>query len=875
MEGESTLLTMESDVPSSSHQVKSSRAAVRCLTCRLKHVRCDGAQPVCSTCLRKDQTCEYPTSASHPAAKPSSAKANLTGRQLAGKTRTVRACLVCRGAKRKCDGEMPERLKFLHLICTHFLRGRNMVRTVTDLDSMWALFEKRYRGELYLRIKRRNRKRPESPSDERPHKQIRISHPRVLNQSGGKQNISLPSLRKERVRSPRESPSLQLVGAISKTSSEGDESKESDEEESSSQDDEKEPNAGSVRRSIPSVQSLPVKTQGSSGHGSSEASEYVGPFTPQAHPTTAEKAQESQESSDSDVSVEMGDGAESPNSAESEQDRDDLSLFLPGLRQAVFQRTGVSRPGSTLESDRELKRLSKVANQKSEKMLFPDPVNLILPQRNAANELVSLYLTREYVNMPIFHREDFTDRYKSLWNETEQRGSRISVSGDSCIFYGILNGIFAIGTLLRDPNDLNDSEQYFQRCQNLIFMNGMEEGGIIHVQAYLIMAQYFLAANNLRDAWKSIGLAIRAAQSLHLHLVSGSHHLTPREDQELPRRVWHCSLTLECIIAMNMGITTLTKHTSETPLPFPANRDYIDRLASEGQGDPDPGIDRPSIIEFFNNSARLYHRYNALVPIMQELQLTDSGSARKKLEAFDPQPLIDVDRSLSSWQAGLPTFLRPDADSKSLKYPIARRQHNTLRIRYLHMRLLLWQPLLAIVAAASPDIDVRVVARRIASPQTRREIAIEKIERPMTHIIAHESAVKCILLATEIINIFNEIENGGADCRKGDHNLAIPSLWESIGYVFACAKVFIAARKCPRGVIEDVGGMEVIREGWWISIELMRKYRQFSQAASVCVKTLEKLDVLSSGARNGFAGDGVSVTKDISWLECLPIDLNS
>ncbi|OAX85365.1 hypothetical protein ACJ72_00254 [Emergomyces africanus] len=725
-----------------------------------------------------------------------------------------------------------------------------------------------------FKINRLDRKRPnphrsslpESPSDQRQHKHPRISLPSVLKETDGNQDISIASLQKAQVHRRRESPSFQLLGAISE--SPFDMPHEGDDEGSVSQGDEslEEPRHG--QPSTLRNHNFPLRARESNVERAEQAPN-AQPYSPPAQDIPMAV----QESSHSDGFDQMYDEDESPDTSENEK-ADDSNLLLSRVKQAVFQRTGVSKPGSTLHSDRELKRLNKISNRKAElSSRSPNSTDLILPHRTVANKLVSTYLTREFVNLPLFQRNSFTNHYEKLW-EKESWTSGADVSDEDYLFHGLLNGVFAFATLLLDPSDLQDAKQYFAKAQKLIFLNGIDEGSILHIQAYLVLSQYLIADNNLPAAWKFVGLSIRAAQTLHLHLVSGSHHLAQRDHQELSRRVWHCSLMLERIIAMKMGITTLTKHSFETPLPMPGSRDYIDRLSFNDPAERNPAIDRPSIIEFFNNSARLYNRYSELIPIQEELRLTDHSSARKKLEAFDPQPLIAADQSLSNWQAGLPPFLHPKTDTHSIHYLLAKRQHNILRIRYLHMRLLLWRPLLAIVAAASPDIDARSRMQKATSQPARRGLAIDKIDLPLTHIIAHESAVKCILAAAEIINIVDEVESRGVDIPNGYDTLSIPAVWETSGYVFACAQVFIAARRCPKGVIDDLGGMTVIREGAWTSIELMRKYSRLWPAATECWKVLEKLDTLFPPGRDEYTGPSRGgAINDLSWLECLPIDL--
>src|SRR6266487_6610505 len=118
---------------------------------------------------------------------------------------------------------------------------------------------------------------------------------------------------------------------------------------------------------------------------------------------------------------------------------------------------------------------------------------------------------------------------------------------------------------------------------------------------------------------------------------------------------------------MHQSLSTVTRHAFRAPLPTPLENEYIDVLFG---GEPVAGTDRPSIIEFFTASARLYDRLEEIVAIQDELRLTGSCSVQKKLENFDPQNLIKLDRLLCNWQAALPPFLQPDADRLALSSPI-------------------------------------------------------------------------------------------------------------------------------------------------------------------------------------------------------------
>jgi hypothetical protein len=230
---------------------------------------------------------------------------------------------------------------------------------------------------------------------------------------------------------------------------------------------------------------------------------------------------------------------ENDNSVDLSDTEPSSSVFAAKIRQAVCQRTDTSNPSSGMGSLQELRSLSDIGENKSRlKMAAPDPTDLILPARKLADHLMAIYLTREYVNLPIFHLPDFQSKYVALWTG----GDFLEGLG---VFRGILNMIFALGSLTTNPSEQNEASIYFIRGQNLVRLGDLEGEDISHIQAYLIASQYLLAVDNTTAAWRYVGLAIRLAQSLRLYLSSGSQHLRRREERELARRVWHSCLIME------------------------------------------------------------------------------------------------------------------------------------------------------------------------------------------------------------------------------------------------------------------------------------------------------------------------------------------
>jgi hypothetical protein len=144
------------------------------------------------------------------------------------------------------------------------------------------------------------------------------------------------------------------------------------------------------------------------------------------------------------------------------------------------------------------------------------------------------------------------------------------------------------------------------------------------------------------------------------------------------------------------------------------------------------------------------------------------------------------------------------------------------------------------------------------------------LETPLSHSLIHEGAMKCIISASEIVEIITTFKNQTPK--------AIPPWWENLGYAFACANVFVAARLCPLGVHEELEDDKLIQVGWQRSILLLEEYCPYATLASKCIAALEHITdaLLPDEAEQqvaGYAGPPPAGLRDMAWLECLPVDL--
>lgn len=262
-------------------------------------------------------------------------------------------------------------------------------------------------------------------------------------------------------------------------------------------------------------------------------------------------------------------------------------------------------------------------------------------------------------------------------------------------------------------------------------------------------------------------------------------------------------------------------------------------------------------------------RYEDIVAVQEEFRPI-INHPHKLMDTCDLTNLLSADRKLCNWMAALPPFLLPGSTHSSLENPIAKRQHNILRIRYLTIRLLLWRPLLALVAA-SPDL--------IHGKTTFDNLdkASEIIDTPIIYTIVSKGACKCILSAQEIITFLTENRHPNG---KIDHQAPTPVWWENITSIFTCALVFLAARLCPIDLRKQLpGGSESIEEAWKRCTELFNQYQAFNSKAGAYLMAIESLARSAAeiagtnlSCANNKESDSPPVN-DLTWLETLPDDL--
>lgn len=113
----------------------------------------------------------------------------------------------------------------------------------------------------------------------------------------------------------------------------------------------------------------------------------------------------------------------------------------------------------------------------------------------------------------------------------------------------MLNIIFALGCRFLSisgqgqlSGDLNSRQPFFDRAMKLMTLDLLEEGSIELVQSLLITVQYIQTLELSNKCWVILGMAIRLAQSIGIHVDTGRESQAKREER---RRTWCVCILLD------------------------------------------------------------------------------------------------------------------------------------------------------------------------------------------------------------------------------------------------------------------------------------------------------------------------------------------
>jgi hypothetical protein len=444
----------------------------------------------------------------------------------------------------------------------------------------------------------------------------------------------------------------------------------------------------------------------------------------------------------------------------------------------------------------------------------------VLPPRRLADHYVSCYFTYVSSLYPFLHQPSFMDMYNAIWMGD-------SNAGEDTLLYCIVNIVFAFGCLfsskLETPVKETTAQVYFERSKALLHFDLLDTGSLILVQALLLTGQYLQATNSPARCWNVIGLAIRVAQGLGLHR---NGHISERPsciEQQVSRRVWYGCILMDRVVGMTFGRPLMILHDFRVDPPCIVD----DSLISDScVGEQPP--DKPSLVAFYGETIKLY---DILADILKELyEVQGCGDSINLDDACFPSEIrtallnnvMKLENRLGRFKEQIPKHLQADNILELPETSPFIRQSNVLYARYLHVRIMLYRPVL---------LPHMFGFKLKSSAGTLDGQLLSSVEKTVSKL--------CLMAAVELIRLIYE--------NKDTANL--PAWWYNIFYIYTSATVLLAAKLRPALETEsDDQSMEV---AWRRALELLRRFEQHATSATRCLRVLEVLhDRISSASQS-------------------------
>ena len=287
-------------------------------------------------------------------------------------------------------------------------------------------------------------------------------------------------------------------------------------------------------------------------------------------------------------------------------------------------------------------------------------LDYVLPPRKKADSLMASYWKYVDVLYPYLDKAQMQEDYEKTW-----RGDS-SVS-DERSFLCLLNIIFALSCQIEGSTALGDRERsatvFYLRARELLDV--VETGSVRSVQSYLLLGQYFQSTNESHPCWVFVGLGIRTAQSLGLHLPETSERMSDIRTREMLRKVWHGCILMDRVLSMTYGRPCMIgpRATLTVPLPLALDEEHL-LLGPARQHSVQ--AQRPSVIDFYIFSLTLYEILHDILFSYYTVDIEQSRPVGGRYDRYfgyssstNGHPSVfELERRLSRWEDSIPDHLK-------------------------------------------------------------------------------------------------------------------------------------------------------------------------------------------------------------------------
>ncbi|KAH7067782.1 GAL4-like transcription factor-like protein [Paraphoma chrysanthemicola] len=197
-----------------------------------------------------------------------------------------------------------------------------------------------------------------------------------------------------------------------------------------------------------------------------------------------------------------------------------------------------SKRGPVVSKDLDENNPRSILNPQPSKSLFHD----IIPDEIGANQLFQNYLARVITQYPIYHRNDVTTAFNSIYHKKAVKSGEDSVRNKYiiCIIMAISLSTTA-RSKVRRANELA-----FQLVQHAMqWIPQVATNDIPGLQAILLLTQYIFLNPRMADLWLLTGLISQAVIDLGLHQELPNDARVTVYQRDMRRRLFWCSWEME------------------------------------------------------------------------------------------------------------------------------------------------------------------------------------------------------------------------------------------------------------------------------------------------------------------------------------------
>ncbi|KAF2718522.1 hypothetical protein K431DRAFT_287547 [Polychaeton citri CBS 116435] len=308
----------------------------------------------------------------------------------------------------------------------------------------------------------------------------------------------------------------------------------------------------------------------------------------------------------------------------------------------------------------------------------------ILPPKHVADHLLSVYW--EYLEWmyPCTDRNATQAAYDALWSGAE-------LNCDRRLFLCAINAIFACSIQVVNEHDAaNIADIYFRRARSQLDLDVISNWSVQLVQTLILCTQYLQSADEPQRCKSFCTLAVRTAQGVGLHLPSTSEAITDPVQRQVVRRLWHCCVIYDKVIALSLSQPPMLSPTDSEAVPLP----------EDAPGSP---------YTAFIRSIPLYHRVHVVVLEFYNSFKTDTGA----LPALNMAQFITQEAGFAAWENSLPERLQFDTKTTTQRSFGENIIAAFLLCRYIQIRIVFLRPALSTILQQSDEPQSKLATQSV------------------------------------------------------------------------------------------------------------------------------------------------------------------